>query len=127
MSGEFGNRSGGGASRTLWKLIGVSLVVVLVAVGVAAIMTGTDPAAAFTPGDNGHPTSGALTDLKGRAGDVTLTFQRNAVLTCSENTAASFTFNLDYNITGAPLPAGSVIVVYLSPNNGAINNNADAN
>ena len=35
----------------------------------------------------------------------------------------SFTFKLDYNVTGT-LAAGSTVVVYLSPNQGAINGNA---
>src|SRR5205085_10425436 len=45
--------------------------------------------------------------------------------TCSSNTATSFTFNVNYSISGGVLPAGAHLVVYLSPNNGAINNNAN--
>jgi hypothetical protein len=80
-------------------------------------------AANFTPGQNGHPTSGESSDLKGGTG--TFTFQQNAQLTCDGDTASSFSFHIDYTITsGGPLPAGAVLIVYLSPNQGAINNNA---
>ena len=79
---------------------------------------------AFTAGDNGHPTSGPYTDLKG--GSANFTFQQNATLTCDESTASRFHFHLDYNVTGT-LPAGATLVVYLSPNQGAINNNAGGN
>jgi hypothetical protein len=80
-------------------------------------------AAAFTPGENGHPTNGPYSDLLG--GTATFTFQANATLTCDEgDTANSFTFHLDYSIDGT-LPDGATLVVYLSPNNGAINNNAN--
>ena len=87
--------------------------------------SGATPAAstsfedAFVPGQNGHPTSGHQTDLKGRAGNVTLTFQQNATITCNGSTPTSFTMALDYAISGSSLPAGSKIVVYLSPNQGA--------
>ena len=80
-------------------------------------------AAGFTPGQDGHPTSGESTDLKGGTG--TFTFQTNAILSCDGDTASSFSFHIDYTITsGGPLPAGAVLIVYLSPNQGAINNNA---
>jgi len=83
-------------------------------------------AANFTPGQNGHPTSGESSDLKGGTG--TFTFQTNAILSCDGDTASSFSFHIDYNITsGGPLPAGAVLIVYLSPNQGAINNNAGGN
>ena len=76
--------------------------------------------AAFTAGDNGHPTNGPYSDLKGGTG--TFTFEQNGVLFCSANdSASSFSFKLDY--ANADLPAGASIVVYLSPNQGAINNN----
>ena len=76
----------------------------------------------FTAGDNGHPTSGPYSDLNG--GTATFTFQNNAQLFCDANDgASSFTFKLDYNVTGT-LAAGSTVVVYLSPNQGAINGNA---
>ena len=59
----------------------------------------------FTAGDNGHPTSGPYSDLNG--GTATFTFQNNAQLFCDSNDGAtSFTFRLDYNVTGT-LPAGS--------------------
>jgi uncharacterized low-complexity protein len=77
----------------------------------------------FNPGENGHPTSGESSDLKGGTG--TFTFQQNAILSCDGDTASSFSFHIDYNITsGGPLPAGATLIVYLSPNQGAINNNA---
>ena len=41
-----------------------------------------------------------------------------------DGTAQQFNIKLDYSISGAALPAGSTLIVYLSPNNGAINNNA---
>ena len=89
---------------------------------------GSGVASAFNAGQNGTPTSGHHTNLHGRAGDVTLTFQTNATLNCKHgDTAQQFNFKLNYQISGAPLPAGSVIVVYLSPNNGAINGNAGGN
>jgi len=79
-------------------------------------------AAAFTPGENNHPNGGPYSDLKG--GTATFTFQQNAQLTCdSEDNASSFTFHIDYNITGT-LPDDATLVVYLSPNNGAINGNS---
>ena len=77
--------------------------------------------AAFTAGDNGHPTSGPYSDLKG--GSATFTFQSNGQLTCNaDDGALGFSFHLNYS--GANLPAGATIVVYLSPNQGAINGNA---
>jgi hypothetical protein len=77
----------------------------------------------FSPGQDGHPTSGESSDLKG--GTATFTFQTNAILSCNGDTATSFSFHIDYNITSGPLPAGAVLIVYLSPNQGAINNNAN--
>jgi hypothetical protein len=80
---------------------------------------------AFTPGENGHPSSGNLTDLKGRAGDVTFAFKNNMTINCTGgNITQQFNMQLDYSITGGTLPAGSFVVVYLSPNQGAINNNS---
>jgi len=80
-------------------------------------------AANFTPGQDGHPTTGESSDLKG--GTATFTFQQNAQLTCDGDTASSFDFNVDYSVTGT-LPVGAVLIIYLSPNQGAINNNAGA-
>jgi hypothetical protein len=89
----------------------------------AAMLPGA--VAAFTPGENGQPTSGNQTDLQGRAGDVVFDFQTNMTINCTDdNTTQQFNINLDYEIDGDPLPAGSMLVVYLSPNNGAINGNA---
>jgi len=82
------------------------------------------PALAFNPGQNGHPTSGHFSDLKGRAGDVSFTFKQNMTIGCTGNTAQVFDIQLDYSISGGPLPAGAFVIVYLSPNNGAINSNA---
>ena len=78
----------------------------------------------FSPGQNGHPTSGEDSDLKG--GTATFTFSTsidpNATLTCDGDTPTSFSFKLDYSVTGT-LPVGATLIVYLSPNQGAINNN----
>jgi hypothetical protein len=82
-------------------------------------------AAGFTPGQDGHPTTGESTVLIG--GTATFTFSTtvtNATLTCDGDTPTSFSFVIDYTITGGPLAAGSTLIVYLSPNQGAINNNA---
>src|SRR3954471_15771129 len=88
---------------------------------VALVGPGAGTAFAFTAGDNGHPTSGPYSDLKG--GTATFTFQANATLTCNKDDGATgFDFKLNY--TNANLPAGATIVVYLSPNQGAINGNA---
>jgi hypothetical protein len=78
----------------------------------------------FNPGQDGHPTSGESSDLNG--GTATFTFEQNAILSCDGDTASSFAFHIDYDVTGT-LPAGSVLIVYLSPNQGAINNNANGN
>src|SRR3954447_7904736 len=87
----------------------------------ALVGPGAGTAFAFTAGDNGHPTSGPYSDLKG--GTATFTFQANATLTCNKDDGATgFDFKLNY--TNANLPAGATIVVYLSPNQGAINGNA---
>ena len=99
------------------------LIAVLAALALS-IALGFRPsiAAAFTPGENGHPNGGPYSDLKG--GTATFTFQQNAQLTCdSEDNASSFTFHVDYDITGT-LPDDAILVVYLSPNNGAINGNS---
>ena len=96
---------------------------VLVVVGIAfyALFGGLASVAAFTAGDNGHPTSGPYSDLKG--GGATFTFQTNGQLTCNaDDGALGFSFHVNYS--GASLPAGATIVVYLSPNQGAINGNA---
>ena len=89
---------------------------------VAAVRPGT--VSAFTAGDNGHPTNGPYSDLKGGSG--TFTFQTDGQLFCDSNdTASGFKFHLDYS--NASLPAGASLVIYLSPNQGAINNNANGN
>ena len=91
----------------------------------AMIGPGTGAVAAFNPGENGTPTSGDKTDLQGRGDDVTFDFQTNMTIDCKgDGTAQQFNIKLDYSISGAALPAGSTLIVYLSPNNGAINNNA---
>jgi hypothetical protein len=77
----------------------------------------------FNAGQNGHPTNGPYSDLNG--GTATFTFQANAVLTCDDNIAGSFSFHIDYS--NANTPAGATLVVYLSPNQGAINGNAGGN
>jgi hypothetical protein len=77
--------------------------------------------AGYTPGTHGKPTGGPNSDLKG--GTATFTFEQNAVLSCNGDTATSFSFTIDYSVTGT-LPAGATLVIYLSPNQGAINNNA---
>ena len=101
--------------RLAWLVISAFALWALLGPGVA-------PAAAFTPGENGHPTSGPYSDLKG--GSATFTFQANAILYCdSENGASGFTFHLDYSVTGT-LPVSASLVAYLSPNNGAVNGNS---
>ena len=77
-------------------------------------------AANFTPGQDGHPTTGESSDLKG--GTATFTFEQNAQLNCDGDTASSFDFIVDYSVTGT-LPVGATLIIYLSPNQGAINNN----
>jgi len=77
--------------------------------------------AGYTPGTHGKPTGGPNSDLK--SGTATFTFEQNAVLSCNGDTATSFSFTIDYSVTGT-LPAGATLVIYLSPNQGAINNNA---
>ncbi|HEU5205003.1 MAG TPA: hypothetical protein VFU17_11955, partial [Candidatus Limnocylindrales bacterium] len=95
---------------------------------IAMFGPGAGVVAAFNPGENGTPTSGNHTDLNGRGGDVTFDFQTNMTINCDgDGTAQQFNIKLDYSVTGDPLPAGSTLVVYLSPNNGAINNNAGGN
>jgi len=74
----------------------------------------------FTPGQNGHPTSGPYSDLNGGTADFA--FQQNATLTCDDNVAGSFSFHIDYS--NANTSDGATLVVYLSPNQGAINGNA---
>jgi hypothetical protein len=114
-------RSPVGARKLGW-------LAVLAMLAFAMLGPGTGVVSAFNPGENGEPTSGNQTDLKGRADDVTLTFRTNMTINCDDNnTAQQFNIQLDFDIQGDPLPAGSTIVVYLSPNNGAINNNAGGN
>src|SRR2546428_3580903 len=100
-------------------------LVVAVSAGLIALAVGTGRVDAYNPGSAGHPTSGDLSDLKGRGKDVTLAFQRNANIYCNgEEWAATFTFNLDYTISGSPLPAGATLGVHPSPNNGPIHYHA---
>jgi hypothetical protein len=99
-------------------------VVAMLAIAILGPSAGSALAGTFNPGQNGHPTSGHLTDLKGRGGDVVFKFQTNMTINCDGSTTQQFNMKLDYDITGAALPAGSTLVVYLSPNQGAINNNA---
>ena len=75
----------------------------------------------FSPGQNGNPTDGTPSDLNG--GVANFTFEQNATLTCDGDTALGFDFTVNYDVTGT-LPAGASLVIYLSPNQGAINNNA---
>src|SRR5574338_823984 len=77
--------------------------------------------AAFTAGDNGHPTGGQSSDLMGV--DATFSFQANATMACSDNDVQSVSFKIDYT-ADAEFPSGAHLIVYLSPNNGAINGNA---
>src|SRR4051794_6129249 len=107
-----------GRSRMARRL---SWLVVAALTTVALVGPGAGTAFAFTAGDNGHPTSGPYSDLKG--GTATFTFQQTATLTCDKEDGAS-TFDFKLNYTNANLPAGAKIVVYLSPNQGAINGNA---
>src|SRR5713226_6575477 len=75
----------------------------VVAVAIVGLAIGASNVSAFNPGSNGHPTSGSHTDLKGRAHDVTLTFQTNATLACYPgNEAAFFIFRLNYGVNGGP-------------------------
>jgi hypothetical protein len=76
----------------------------------------------FNAGQNGHPFGGPYSDLNG--GTATFTFAQNATLSCDGDNATSFSFIVEYVITGT-LPANSSLVIYLSPNQGAINNNAN--
>jgi hypothetical protein len=79
----------------------------------------------FSPGQDGHPTSGESSDLDG--GTATFTFSTsgtNAILTCNGDTPTSFSFKIDYNVT-TTLGDNATLIVYLSPNQGAIENNAN--
>jgi hypothetical protein len=97
------------------------LIALAAAIATVAMLAGAPAVAAYTPGDNGHPTNGPYSDLKGGSG--TFSFEQDAVLTCrGDDVASSFSFDLEYS--SADLPAGATIVVYLSPNQGAINGNA---
>ncbi len=78
-------------------------------------MPGTVLAAPFSPGQNGHPTDGTLSNIG--TGSISLDFE-DATLYCQSHTATSFHFVLNYS--DANLAAGSTLVIYLSPNNGAV-------
>jgi hypothetical protein len=101
-----------------------TIIIAAIAALLLSALLGFRPsaAAAFTAGDNGHPFGGPYSDLNG--GTATFTFQANATLTCDqEDNASSFSFHVDYSVTGT-LPAGASLVIYLSPNQGAINGNS---
>jgi len=85
------------------------------------------PPDSFNPGQNGHPTSGEDSDLKGGTATFTFADGVNATLTCDGDTPTGFSFKLDYTVTSGTLPVGATLIVYLSPNQGAINNNAGGN
>jgi hypothetical protein len=90
-------------------------------VAALTMLSGAVLATTFTPGENGQPTDGTLSDI-GPTGSVTLAFEQNATLTCNvDSVATSFTIKLDYS--NANVAAGSTLVVYLSPNNGAVTGN----
>jgi hypothetical protein len=114
-------------SRSLtWETARPIFIIAAIAALLLSAMFGIRPAitAAFTPGENGHPTNGPYSDLNG--GTANFTFETNAVLSCdSDNNATSFTFTVDYTVTNGPLPDGATLIVYLSPNNGAIQGNAN--
>ena len=78
----------------------------------------------FNAGQNGHPYLGPYSDLDG--GTATFTFEQNAKLSCDGDTAKSFDFTVNYSFTSPP-GASATLVIYLSPNQGAINNNAGGN
>ena len=51
----------------------------------------------FTAGDNGHPTSGPYSDLKG--GTAEFSFKTDtATLTCTGDNPNSFSFKIDYGV-----------------------------
>ena len=105
------------------RLVTVAAGGLLAIASVLIAVTGTALGTNFNPGQDGHPFGGPYSNLKG--GTATFTFEQNGVLTCNSNSATGFTFHLDYS--NANLPAGASIVVYLSPNQGAINGNAGGN
>ena len=110
------------AARPMGRPLVVAIA--LAALTISALMAFRPAAvAAFTAGENGHPTSGPYSDLKG--GTASFTFETDATLTCDANDGAKgFDFTVNYSVSGAALPAGATLVVYLSPNQGAINGNA---
>jgi hypothetical protein len=78
----------------------------------------------FQPGQDGHPTSLESSDLDGGAATFTFADGVNATLTCNGDTPTSFSFKIDYSVT-TTLGDNAVLIVYLSPNQGAIENNAN--
>jgi hypothetical protein len=78
----------------------------------------------FNPGQDGHPTSGESSDLDGGTATFTFADGVNATLTCNGDTPTSFSFKIDYSVT-SKLGDNAVLIVYLSPNQGAIENNAN--
>jgi len=116
------------STRSLtWETARPIFIIAAIAALVLSALFGIRPAttAAFTAGENGHPNGGPYSDLKG--GTASFTFEQNGQLTCDgDDNAKSFTFTVDYDITGT-LPAGATLVIYLSPNNGAISGNSGGN
>ncbi len=109
----------GGLARPLLVVIATAglLLAFLASVGSASATADN-----YTPGDSGHPTSGESSNLMGAA--ASFTFETNATLTCdAQDSAEAFSFHIDYSVTGT-VPGGATLVVYLSPNQGAINGNA---
>jgi hypothetical protein len=105
-----------------------STVLGTLATAVVLLLVTSTSAFAFTPGQNGAPTGGQHSDLQGRAGDVALAFHQNATIECSHlTTATTVNLKLDYDVQGDALPANSTVVVYVSPNDAAIDGNADTN
>ena len=102
---------------------GLMVIAAISALALSLLAISPSRVLAYTPGEGGHPTSGESSDLMG--GTATFTFQTNATLTCdSDDTASGFSFHIDYDVTGT-LASGASLVVYLSPNNGAIQGNAN--
>ncbi len=108
---------------TLFFAATLAVVALLTALSAGAF------AGTFTPGQDGHPFNGPYSDLKG--GTASFTFENSGagagVLNCDKSdTATAFAFTIDYSVTGT-MPAGATVVIYLSPNQGAINGNAGSN
>ena len=85
--------------------------------------------------DDGEPNQGEVgasqsvqTDAVFAVAVFSHTQERAATLTCGQgDTATSVSFRFSYEVrNGETVPAGASLVVYLSPNQGAVNGNADA-